>query len=83
MFLGLPVCGVCEVVGAFLWGEGVEQLADRSKDSFDRARCGVAQQVLELGEDLFDGFRSGEYLGRKNSFAPAERIARRTAFACK
>ena len=35
-----------------LWGEGVEQLADRSKDSFDRARCGAAQQVLELGEDL-------------------------------
>ena len=65
MFLGLPISGVCEVVGAFLGGEGVEQLADRSDDSFDGARCGVARQVLELGEDLFDRVQIGRILGQE------------------
>jgi hypothetical protein len=27
----------------------------------------------EAGKDLFDGFRSSEYLGKKNSLTPAER----------
>ena len=70
MFLGLPVCGVCEVVGAFLCGEGVECFADRSKDSFDRARCGVAQQVLELGEDLFDRVQIGRVFGEEEQLCP-------------
>ena len=35
--------------------------------------------VLSLARTCSIGFRSGEYLGRRNSLAPASRIARRTA----
>ena len=34
--------------------------ADCDAGDFGRARGGLAQQVLELGEDLSIGFRSGE-----------------------
>ena len=36
-------------------------------------------QCLSLAKNFSIGFRSGEYLGRKKSLAPAERMARRTA----
>jgi ATP-binding cassette subfamily B protein len=36
--------------------------------------------VLGLGEELFDRIEVGEYLGRKMSLAPAERIAWRMPF---
>jgi hypothetical protein len=60
----------------------LEQVADRRRDGFDRACAGFAQQVLKVGEDLFDRVqvgRSGEYFGRKNSLAPAERMSWRKA----
>src|SRR3982074_2427857 len=47
----------------------LEDFADCDADSFGRARGGLAQQVLELGEDLFDRvqvrrvFRQEEELG--------------------
>ncbi len=37
-----------------------ENFADCDAGDFGRARGGLAQQVLELGEDLSIGFRSGE-----------------------
>jgi hypothetical protein len=49
------------LVGAFLWYEGFEHLTDRGPDGFDGWGGGFAQQVLELGEDLLDGFRSAEF----------------------
>ena len=69
MHLGLCIACVFEVVGAFLWREGFEELADGGADGFDGSRGGFAQQVLELGEDLLDGvqvgrvFRQEEQLG--------------------
>src|ERR1700749_274189 len=39
----------------------------------------LRRRCLSLAKTCSIGFRSGEYLGRKNSFAPAERIAWRTA----
>jgi hypothetical protein len=42
---------------------------------------GLAQQVLQLGEELLDGIEAGAIGGRKNSVAPAWRIAARTALA--
>lgn len=39
----------------------------------------LRKRCLSLAKTCSIGFRSGEYLGRKNSFAPAERMARRTA----
>lgn len=35
--------------------------------------------MLELGEEFLNRVEVGEYLGSKNSLAPAERMARRTA----
>jgi hypothetical protein len=46
--------------------------------SWDRA-CALRSMCLSLEKTCSIGLRSGEYLGRKKSFAPALRIARRTA----
>jgi hypothetical protein len=59
MTSGRRISGVSEVVGAFLGCEGLKQLTDRSRDGFDRSGGAFAQQVLELGEDLFDGVQVG------------------------
>jgi hypothetical protein len=55
MISGWFISRLAEVVCTFLWGEGVEKLADCRADGFDGSGGGFAQQVLELGEDLFDG----------------------------
>jgi len=63
MLLGLGIAGVSEIVGAYGGRKCSEDFADCDADGFGRARGRLAQQVLELGEDLFDRFRSGEYFG--------------------
>src|SRR5579863_665830 len=70
MNLGLSVPCIGEVVGAFLGGVGSEQLADGGDDGFDGARGGVAQQVLELGEDLFDRVEVGRVFGKEEQLGP-------------
>ena len=59
MISGRRVSSVFEVVGAFLRSEGAEKLTDCGADGFDGPRCDLAQQVLELGEYLFDGVQVG------------------------
>ncbi len=54
MRLGSSVSRVGEISGAFGWREFIEQLADAFPSGFGRALCGFAQEVFELGEDLFD-----------------------------
>ena len=65
MFSGLSVSGVFEVVGELFGGVGVEQLADGGEDRLESSRRRLAQEVLELGEDLFDGFEIGRVFGEK------------------
>jgi len=55
MISGLSIAGVFEVVEAFLWRVGLEQLADGGDEGFEGSRRRFAQQVLQLGEDLLDG----------------------------
>src|SRR6266487_2804520 len=55
MILSSRISGVFEVIGAFLWREGLEQLADCRAEGFNGARGAFSQQVFELGKDLFDG----------------------------
>jgi monovalent cation:H+ antiporter, CPA1 family len=45
-----------EVVCAFAWREGRQQLGDFSPESFDGALCGFSQERLELGESVLDRF---------------------------
>jgi hypothetical protein len=54
MLLGLGIAGVSEIVGAFGGRKCSEDFVDCDADGFGRARGRLAQQVLELGEDLFD-----------------------------
>src|ERR1700694_5089963 len=69
MILSPRVSGVFEIIGAFLWPEGLEQLADCGAEGFNGARGAFSQQVFELGKDLFDRvqvrriFRQEEQLG--------------------
>jgi outer membrane putative beta-barrel porin/alpha-amylase len=49
---GIPC--VFEVVGAFPWCEGWEQLTDCVPDCLDGSRRGFGKQVLELGEDVLE-----------------------------
>ena len=79
MNLGWRVSCVFEVVGAFLRGESCQRLADGGADVVVGARLGLAQEVFKLAKTCSIGFRSGEYLGRKKRFAPAERMSARTA----
>ena len=65
MFSGLSVAGVGEVIDAFLGGVGSEEFADGGDDGFDRSRRRFPQQVLELGEDLFDRVEVGRVFGQE------------------
>ena len=70
MFSGLSVFGVFEIVGALFGGVGVEQLADGGENRLESLRRRLAQEVLELGEDLFDGFEIGRVFGEKEQLRP-------------
>jgi hypothetical protein len=59
LFLDGNITRVFEVVCAFVRWEEVEQFTDLAPGRLDFARLGVAQQVLQLGEDLFDGLEVG------------------------
>jgi hypothetical protein len=61
----LRISCVGEVVGALLRGVVSEQSRNGGDDGLDGARCGLAQQELELGEDLFDRVEIGRVLGEK------------------
>ena len=65
MFSGLSISSVDEVVGAFLRGVVSEQCASGGDEGLDGARRRVAQQMLELGENLFDRIEIGRVLGEK------------------
>ncbi len=80
MILSPRVSGVFEVIGAFLWREGLEQLADCRAEGLNGARGAFSQQVFELGKDLFDGvqirrvFRQEEQLGGRGALREAASI---------
>ena len=65
MISGSSISCVCEVVGTFLRGVGSEQLTDGGDKGFERARRRFAQEVLQLGEDLFDRVQIGRIFGKK------------------
>src|SRR6202051_2606195 len=77
MQLGFPISCVLKIVGAFVGCKSSEDFADRGANGFDGARGGLAQEVLDLGEDLLDRvqvrrvFRQEEELGagRANELA--------------
>ncbi len=50
---------VPEVVAAFVWRELVEELSDSLPCGFDCSFRGLAEQGLELGEELLDGVEVG------------------------
>ncbi len=58
--MGLGIARVSEIVGTFGGRKCSEDFADYDADGFGRARGGLAQQVLELDENLSIGFRFGE-----------------------
>jgi hypothetical protein len=70
---------IAEVVGTFFGRECLEDVADGGAYGFDHSSVGFSQQVLSLAKICSIGLRSGEYLGRKKSLAPVERISSRTA----
>ena len=53
-----------EVIGAFVWCEGTEDLGDCVPECVPGSRCGLAQQRLELGESQLDGIEIGR-IGRQ------------------
>lgn len=59
MVLPPVISGLGEVVSALLRRDGREDLADGVADGVDGSLAGFAQEVLELGEELFDGVEVG------------------------
>jgi hypothetical protein len=58
MRLELVISGVGEVICALGGRGGVEDRTDGIADSLGGSLCGLAQPMLELGEELFDRVRS-------------------------
>src|SRR5882757_2877018 len=60
----------------------LEDFADCDADSFGRARGGLAQQVLELGEDLFDRVQVRRAFWQEEELGPgcADELAHRFGF---
>src|SRR3979490_2941921 len=60
----------------------LEDFADCDADSFGRARGGLAQQVLELGEDLFDRVQVRRVFRQEEELGPgcADELAHRFGF---
>jgi hypothetical protein len=54
------IAAVEEIVAAFVRAEGVDQVAGGGPERLAAAGGGLAQERLELGEELLNGFRSGE-----------------------
>lgn len=77
----LPRCiaEVSEVVGAFVGREGIEQRADAPPCGFDGALCGFAQQMLKLGDELFDRIEIGTVGRHGQEMRASARIAALTA----
>ena len=69
MISGMCIAGISEVVGAFVGCVGSEQLADGGDEAFERSRRRFAQQVLQLGEDLFDRIQVGRVFGQEEQFS--------------
>jgi hypothetical protein len=53
------------VIGAFLWGEAIEEVADAAPGGFDCAGVGFAHQGLQLGKDLFVRIEVGRVAGQE------------------
>ncbi len=70
--LRLRIAGVADVVFAFVWSEVVEQGADAAPGGFDGPLVGLAEQSLELGEDLLDRVEVGR-VGRQEEELDAGR----------
>jgi hypothetical protein len=69
------------LLGAFGGRKCPEDFADCDADGFGRARGGLAQQVLELGEDLFDRVQVRRVSRQEEELGPAARMSWRTALA--
>ena len=53
------IARVSEVVGAFGWGEEVEEVADLAPGLLDGPGLGLSHEVLEFGEELLDRVEVG------------------------
>jgi hypothetical protein len=60
MHLGWFISGVSEIVFAIVRCVWSEELSDGFADGVECACGGFVQQMLELGENLFDGVESVE-----------------------
>ena len=59
-------------------GENAEDLAYCGADGFEGARGSLAQQVLELGEDLFDRVEVWRVFGQEEKLGTGRRATRTT-----
>src|SRR6202140_4784328 len=59
-----------EVICAFVWFEGGEQLANFVPESGNGSLCGFAQERLELGEEQLDGIEIRGVRGQVEQLGP-------------
>src|SRR5215203_5416377 len=65
MNLRLSVPGVSEVIGAFVWGYGLEDRSESVADCVGFSGSGLSEPVLELREELLDGVQVGRVFGQE------------------
>lgn len=82
MFLYGSIARVFEVVGAFLWREGVEERTGTFPCRFEASFAGRAHHVLKFGEDLLDRIEVGAIGGQEDETRAgvADRLSYGSAF---
>ena len=65
MILVLVIACFSEVVATFLRGERIEDLPDGVADGLDGSLGLLAQEMFELGEELFDRVEVGRVFGQE------------------
>jgi hypothetical protein len=78
MTLSRIISGVSKVVSALSWADSVEDVAEGAVNRLDAAAS--RSQCFSFENSISIGFRSGEYLGSRNSLAPVAPMACLIAF---
>ena len=51
----MAIATVCDIVGAFLWGDEGDSIGDCREQVIESSRGRLPEQRLELGKELLDG----------------------------
>jgi hypothetical protein len=73
----VAIAAVCDIVGAFLWGDEGDSIGDCREQVIESSRGRLPEQRLELGKELLDRIEIWAVRREIADVAPAAAIASR------